>query len=230
MSPTHPNNGFDEIKFSLQRVVYVAHMGSDLAVVNAARISHDGSSKVLEEKDIKLIDYLARNKHMSPFEHCTMTIMVECPLYIRSQIHRHRTFAYNEVSRRYTDEALEFYLPGALRLQAKINRQGSEGVLLGDVGDIMLGKMIETIQVSLRTYRELTEKGIAREIARGILPQCLMTKFFMTGNLRNWIHFVELRDHEHAQAESREIAQEIKTQLHLRYPHAVAALLKYATA
>ena len=111
------------------QALYVDHMGSDLTVVNAARISFGRKHEELTDGDIKLIEYLAKNEHLSPFEHCSMTAIIECPLYIRSQIHRHRTFAYNEVSRRYTADDLEFYIPPPddIRAQSKSNKQASEG-------------------------------------------------------------------------------------------------------
>src|SRR4030067_2674197 len=111
------------------KVTYIQHMGSDLNVVNAARISFNTEVTELSDKDKKLIAYLADNEHMSPFEHNILTVIVECPLYIRSQIHRHRTFSYNEVSRRYTSENLEFFIPDIIRKQAESNRQASSGEL-----------------------------------------------------------------------------------------------------
>src|SRR5579863_7226904 len=111
------------------KATYVQHVGSDLTIVNAARISFGTESQVLEDKDKKLIKYLADNEHMSPFEHNVLTVIIECPLYIRSQIHRHRTFSYNEVSRRYTSDDIQFYIPDTVRRQAASNRQASEGEL-----------------------------------------------------------------------------------------------------
>ena len=94
------------------KVDYIEHMGSEETIVNAARVSF-GNNNVTElsDKDKKLINYLAKHKHMSPFEHCILSVKITCPLYIRSQIHRHRTFSYNEISRRYTEKDMEFYLP-----------------------------------------------------------------------------------------------------------------------
>src|SRR5687767_14024229 len=102
-------------------------MGEDLSVVNAARVSYGTSSSSLTDKDKKLIKYLADHKHMSPFEHCAMTALITCPLFVRSQIHRHRTFSYNEISRRYTSEDIEFYLPSSWRKQDEKNKQSSAG-------------------------------------------------------------------------------------------------------
>lgn len=212
------------------KVHFIDSMGSDLTAVNAARISFNGQSGTLSERDEKLLDYLAKNEHMSPFEHCAVTVMVECPLYIRSQIHRHRTFAYNEVSRRYTEDGLEFYLPPAddIRAQSKSNKQASDGPVDEVTALQALSEMHAIVQASEKVFGNLIEMGIAREQARGILPQCLMTKFYMTGNLRNWVHFVRLRDHSHAQKEAQYIARMIKTHLLAQYPKTAEALFRHA--
>lgn len=204
-------------------------MGDDLTVVNAARVSFGSESTALNDKDRKLIDYLAKNQHLSPFEHLAMTVMVECPLYIRSQIHRHRTFAYNEISRRYTDDGIEFYLPPEddIRTQAANNKQAS-----GDPVDEAAAKearrlMEEVCTYSLSVFERLVDLGVAREQARGILPQCLMTRFYMTGNLRNWAHFVALRIDSHAQKEAQYVAREIQNHMVERFPIASAALFSH---
>lgn len=208
-------------------VHYIDHMGDDLTVVNAARISFANEKKVIDEKDAKLIDYLAKNKHMSPFEHCSATFIIECPLFIRSQIHRHRTFAYNEVSRRYTSEGLEFYVPEELRTQAKNNRQASEGELDDHERSIANEAIEHHIKDSVDLYSNLLLNDVAREMARAVLPQSLMTKFYMTGNLRNWAHFIELRIDAHAQKEAQQIAEMLMMQLSAFYPESFGALRKY---
>lgn len=211
-------------------VTPVQMMGTDLTTVNAARISFNGEKEMLDVKDEKLINFLAKNKHMSPFEHSTATFIIECPLFIRSQIHRHRTFAYNEVSRRYTSEDLAFYIPEALRQQAKSNRQASEGELQESAKKHSSMKAIQYgIEKSVNVYEELIDNSVAREIARGSLPQNLMTRFFMTGNLRNWAHFIELRIDSHAQVEAQMIAQQLADQLQERFPVSFGALMKYIT-
>src|SRR5437667_11514171 len=106
-------------------VEYIDHMGTDLSIVNAARISYGKHKNELDDKDVKLINYLAQHQHMTPFEHTALTVLVTCPLYIRSQIMRHRTFSYNELSRRYTAEGIEFYIPDEFRNQSESNKQGS---------------------------------------------------------------------------------------------------------
>lgn len=211
---------------NLIKVSYINHMGSDLTVVNAARVSFNGSSDYLEEKDVKLIKYLAEHEHMSPFEHCSMTVLIECPLYIRSQIHRHRTFSYNEISRRYTSENLEFYVPlvDDIRQQSKSNRQASDGILDVEHADLIRDEMIQAHSASLKLYESLLDAGVCREQARGILPQNLMTKFYMTGNLRNYAHFLDLRTHDGAQKEVRDIANQLEIILKDKFPVALNAI------
>lgn len=210
---------------SLLQVNYIDHMGSDLRVVNSARYSFGANSQQLEDRDKKLIKYLAEHEHMSPFEHNILTVIIECPLYIRSQIHRHRTFSYNEISRRYTSEDLTFFIPEVIRKQAKSNRQASEGEL-DEAESTEALHIFNTIhQDALNKYARLIELGVSREQARGILPQNLMTKFYMTGNLRNWAHFIKLRIDHHAQHEVREIGARVLTILQDKFPVATSALL-----
>jgi thymidylate synthase (FAD) len=204
-------------------------MGSDLTVVNAARISFANQAHYLVERDIRLLDYLAKNEHMSPFEHCSMTVMIECPLYIRSQIHRHRTFAYNEVSRRYTADDLAFYFPPIddIRKQSKSNKQASDG-LIGEKDATDADTLMRDVVIHAETaFNELLSLGVAREQARAILPQNLMTKFYMTGNLRNWAHFVRLRDHSHAQKEVQVIGKQVKLLMLELFPEASNALFTH---
>jgi thymidylate synthase (FAD) len=203
-------------------------MGDDLTVVNAARVSFNKQSQQLDEKDEKLINYLSMHEHMSPFEHCTISLLIECPLYIRSQIHRHRTFAYNEVSRRYTSENLEFFVPSLddIRKQSKSNRQASSGSLEEDISLVAQEKMVNAHNEALRVYEELLAMGVCREQARGVLPQNLMTKFYMTGNLRNVVHFLKLRMHEGAQKEVRDVAEQMLAIVKEKFPVATDALMR----
>lgn len=208
------------------KVTYVDHMGDDLRVVNAARISFNNEKEILDDKDKKLIKYLADNEHMSPFEHNILTVIIECPLYIRSQIMRHRSLSFNEISRRYTSENLEFYLPEKLKYQSLSNRQASDEELDKEESDDFLLVMNKHHESSLILYEHLLKYGVAREQARGILPQNLMTKFYATGNLRGWAHFVKLRDDAHAQYEVTIVAKQVKDLMMEKFPEATKALLE----
>jgi len=207
------------------KVTYIDHMGTDITTVNAARISFNTEKQELDDKDKKLIKYLSDNEHMSPFEHCVLTVIVECPLYIRSQIHRHRTFAYNEVSRRYTSENLEFFIPDSIRKQSKSNRQASDGRVDNNSAISAIDIMEDAHKFALNQYETLLAIGVAREQARGVLPQNLMTKFYMTGNLRNWAHFVKQRLDSHAQEEVQLVGKQVLEILYDKFPEATKALL-----
>lgn len=206
---------------------YINHMGDDLSVVNAARVSFGKAKDELDDGDIKLINYLAKHKHMTPFEHCTLSVKIKCPLYIRSQIHRHRTFSYNEISRRYTSENLEFYVPETYRKQHSSSKQCSDGEFSLEQNSYLKLKT-QAIQLNLLSeYNNMIDLGVARELARGILPQNLMTEFWMTGNLRNWVHFLGLRIDSHAQEEVQQVASPILDIIREKFPESSKALFKH---
>jgi len=193
-------------------------MGNDKRVVDAARVSlnaDDLTQVGLNDRDKKLIKFLATHGHTSPFEHCIATFLITCPLFVRSQIMRHRTFSYNEVSRRYTSEDVKFWKPRQMRTQAKSNLQCSDGVLNSAQAETSLPVATEFAWAS---YNQLLEQGVSREMARSVLPQGTYTKFYMSGNLHNWIKFIKLRDHEHAQPETRDIAKQIRLILDVHFP------------
>ncbi|MCQ2378747.1 MAG: FAD-dependent thymidylate synthase [Victivallaceae bacterium] len=187
----------------------IDHLGSESTIVNAARVSFGKLKKDMDERDVKLLGYLIDNRHTSPLEHLVFTFSVHCPLFIRGQWHRHRTWSYNEISRRYTEIDLEFYTPVALRRQSENNRQASysdpsfeDGALREAISDHN--------RKSLELYENLLASGVCREQARGVLPQNMMVTFWGTVDLANLLHFLELRDSDHAQAEIQEYAQAIK--------------------
>ena len=199
-------------------VEYISHMGDDLSVVNAARVSFGVEKEVADEKDIKLINYLIAHNHTSPFEHCAITMRFTVPLFIRSQHHRHRTWAYNEISRRYTSVDLQFYEPLEFRTQHKSNRQaGSSELINPELGNSYRGIVPSTLYTacsavrdhhlkSVQLYNQLTEKGVCREQARGVLPQNLYTQYYGTVDLHNLLKFIDLRSHEGAQWEIQQVA------------------------
>ena len=184
-------------------------LGSEITIANAARVSFGKLKNEMEEKDIVLLNYLIENKHTSPLEHVVFTFSVHCPLFVRGQWHRHRTWSYNEISRRYTEVDMEFYTPVKLRKQAEVNRQASqEWVGMDDVP--LRAKIEEHNRQSLALYEDLIAQGVCREQARGVLPQNMMVTFWGTVDLNNLLHFLELRDSDHAQWEIREYALAIK--------------------
>ncbi len=184
-------------------------LGSEITIANAARVSFGKLKKEMEEKDIVLLNYLIENRHTSPLEHVVFTFSVHCPLFVRGQWHRHRTWSYNEISRRYTEIDMEFYTPSKLRIQAESNRQAS--IADESFDDAELREAIDRHnQDSLKLYENLLEQGVCREQARGVLPQNMMVTFWGTVDLNNLLHFLELRDSDHAQWEIREYALAIK--------------------
>ena len=218
-------------------VEYVSHMGGDLSVVNAARVSFGTEKQEVDEKDIKLINYLMKHNHSSPFEHCMLTFKFTVPLFIRSQHHRHRTWAYNEISRRYTEVDLRFYEPVAFRTQHKSNRQASEDNLIDPLlesnrnGDPVLSTATQQMrshhQESLRLFNEMLEAGVCREQARGVLPQNLYTQYFGTVNLHNLLKFVSLRIHEGAQWEIQQVAKACLKIAKQHFPHSVESFMNH---
>lgn len=196
-------------------------LGTETTIVNAARVSFGKIKKQMEERDVGLLNYLIENHHTSPLEHIVFTFSIHCPLFIRGQWHRHRTWSYNEISRRYTEIDMQFYTPEKLRRQAETNRQASV-----DDPDFQDAKLVELIRKqnedSLKLYNDLLDAGVCREQARGVLPQNMMVTFWGTVDLNNLLHFLELRDSDHAQWEIREYAKAIKKLIKPIVPHVAA--------
>lgn len=218
------------------RVQYISHMGNDKTIVNAARVSFgNDNEKPLDKRDQKLINYLLKNKHTSPFEHCTITWKFVVPLFVRGQHHRHRTWAYNEVSRRYTSENLQFYLPKIFRTQHEKDRQASNS----DVNNPMLECYVaglehpfynptswhleQHVRQSISLYEKMLQSGVCREQARMVLPQNMYTEYYGTVNLHNAMHFMRLRADSHAQWEIRRVAEAMREHLDFLYPVAMEA-------
>ena len=215
-------------------VEYVSHMGSDLTVVNAARVSFGVERSELEDRDIKLINYLLKHNHTSPFEHCAVTMRFTVPLFIRSQHHRHRTWAYNEISRRYTSVDMSFYLPESFRTQHKTNRQASnDEVINPTLSGLINGydKATDAVRqhhtLSLGLYNSMVDAGICREQARGVLPQNLYTQYYGTVNLSNLMKFISLRLHEGAQWEIQQVAKACLKIAEHNFPNVVEAYRKH---
>ncbi|MHB2026945.1 MAG: FAD-dependent thymidylate synthase [Elusimicrobiota bacterium] len=184
----------------------VEFMGGDSGVVDAARVSYGGTSKGAEA-DRKLISYLLKNSHLTPFEHSIFKFHVSAPIFAARQWFRHRFAAYNEISYRYTQaQQDEFYIPESWRAQDVKNKQGS--VAAPDLDHARLtAKFKEQIERSAALYEEMIAAGVAREMARMILPVNLYTQFYWTVNARSLMNFVALRADVHAQLEIRRYAE-----------------------
>jgi thymidylate synthase (FAD) len=193
-------------------VEYVEHMGSDLTVVNSARVSFGKQKMTMDKRDEKLIRYLIEHRHTSTLEHNCVTFRFTVPLFVRSQHHRHRTWSYNEISRRYTDVDIRFYEPKSFRTQHKSNRQASnleemiDPVLFTD----SMAKASEALRAHhgrcLHFYNRLIDEGVCREQARGVLPQNMYTEYYGSVNLSNLLKFIDLRTHDGAQWEIQKVA------------------------
>ena len=208
---------------SIGSVEYVQHMGNDLTIVNSARVSFGKQKEKVDEKDKKLIRYLIKHKHTSTLEHNLVTFRFTVPLFVRSQHHRHRTWSYNEISRRYTDVNLKFYEPDNFRTQHKSNRQASNQLELinpmlklfdpacSTPLELHASKLVKNFHKdAIKFYDDLLAAGVCREQARGILPQNLYTEYYGTVNLNNLIKFISLRVHEGAQWEIQKVAEACK--------------------
>lgn len=220
---------------SIGEVELVQHSGDDLMCVNAARVSFAKRKDLLDSKDKDLIHYLLMNNHTSPFEHCHITWRFKVPLFVRSQHHRHRTWSYNEVSRRYVDDTPEFYIPDKFRKKIEGQKQATReeyhnpeiGVprtddinmnlygILGGPASHSIAYMCEHLK---RMYERLLEKGIPPEQARMILPMNTYTEYYGTVSLHNALKFLMLRLDPHAQWEIRMIAEAMLTDLLKLYP------------
>jgi len=203
----------------------IDHLGSEATIVNAARVSFGKLKTEMDPRDVTLLEYLISNRHTSPLEHMVFTFSVHCPLFVRGQWHRHRTWSYNEISRRYTEVDIECYTPPKLRVQAENNRQAS--LAKADFDDASLRDLIKTHNAqSVALYEKLLASGVCREQARGVLPQNMMVTFWGTVDLNNLLHFLELRDSDHAQWEIREYAVAIKKLIKPIVPNVAAYFRK----
>ena len=218
---------------NIGRVDYIDHMGSDLTIVNSARVSFGVTKDELEDRDKKLIKYLVKHRHTSTFEHNVATFRFVVPMFVRSQHMRHRTWSYNEISRRYTDKDLQFYTPSTFRTQHKTNRQASNTdeinpVIQPDLSDFGEGlrasHSVQThVQQSLKLFNRLMAEGVCREQARMVLPQNLYTEYYGTTNLNNLIKFISLRMHDGAQWEIQQVAKACLEIAQSLWPEAVGA-------
>lgn len=204
----------------------VEHMGNDLSVVRNARVSYDAEWRAGEDEgsDTRLLNYLMKNRHTSPFEAVTFTFDLKMPIFLARQWHRHRTWAYNEVSARYTELPEEFYIPEPefVGVQAKSNKQMRDLINNGEA-EKFCAALKQASESCFKDYKTALDRGIPRELARCFLPLNTYTHFFGTVNLHNLFHFLRLRLHPHAQHEIRLYAKAIMTILDETVPVSSAA-------
>lgn len=188
-------------------VKLIGFVGGDDMAVMAARVSFDMSLKG-EERDRKLIEYLLKHEHFTPFEHCIFQFHIKCPIFVARQWMRHRWGSYNEVSARYTEVKDEFYIPEKFRIQDTKNKQGSlNSENLNN--EKLLEQYNKAVENSYKVYEYLLKEGVAREMARMVLPVSQYTQFYWSINARSLLNFIKLRTDSHAQYEIREYANVI---------------------
>jgi len=201
---------------------YIDHMGSDLSVVNAARVSFGKKSEwnpdwredeytELLPKDNKLINYLAKHRHISPFGHCFASFHIKAPIFVARQLVKHKFLRWNEISRRYVDSEPEFYEPSDWRGRAEDKKQGSDGVVdVGDWGD--------TNWACLKAYQDLLSNGVCPEQARMVLPQSMITEWYWSGSLDAFADMCNLRCAGDTQLETRRVANQICKTMNKLFP------------
>ena len=211
-------------------VTLIDSMGSDLTVVNAARVSFNKKSEWDSDNELKatdgiLISYLARHKHTSPFGHCFATFHVKAPVFVARQLVKHKFLRWNEVSRRYVDEQPKYYSPTTWRGRADDKKQGSSGEVSLSYRTISVLAKHEVW--CNKAYKQLLEQGIAPEQARMVLPQSTMTEWYWSGSLDAWSDMCKLRSAEDSQEETRKVAKSISDELRDLYPESWIALQAY---
>lgn len=221
-------------------VTLIDHMGSDLSVCNAARVSFAKESSwseassdednFLRDSDERLIAYLAKHNHWSPFAHCFASFRIKAPIFVARQLVKHQVgLAWNEESRRYIDEEPEFFFPDVWRGRPEGSiKQGSVGTVERfdhEDGTFIVAGVAEYVcKDALTAYNRLIDGGVAPEQARMILPQNTMTNWIWSGSLMAFARVCNLRLDSHAQAETREVAVEIDSRMNALFPVSWKAL------
>lgn len=202
-------------------------MGSDLSVVNAARVSFGKQKDRFEDSDRKLIKYLAVHEHTSPFRHAYMQFHVKAPIFVFRQWMKHQVgCSFNEISGRYVDFAdEEFFVPASFRQQAKVNKQGSEGEIDEGHREAAMAAYLEACRGSVAQYKKLLELGVCREQARCVLPLGLYSEVYWTTSLQAVAHFIRLRSESHAQWEIQQYARAVRSLIEDRFSASLEALL-----
>lgn len=217
--------------------------GTDLSVVNAARVSFekesdweweeiDGSDEPsLPVKDAKLVSYLARHKHTSPFNHAFASFRVKAPIFVARQLVKHKFLPWNEVSRRYVDSEPEFYIPSGWRKRADNVKQGSSEEVFPTEGyasglSVPEKMAMQSTELAFGCYKGLLSIGVCPEQARMVLPQNTMTEWIWSGTLGAWADMCRLRLDPHSQKETREVAEKISNVMADQFPVSWPALME----
>lgn len=206
-------------------VEYVSHMGDDLTVVNAARVSFNKESTEFNGKDEKLIAYLAKHKHWTPFAHPQVTLRIKAPIFVRTQLFKHKVgFTENEVSRRYVTDEPQFYIPQWRAAPTDGAKQGSSDFIRGENEHQLDEMYTSTIKQAEYTYQQLIARGVAPEQARSVLPQGTYTEWWWTGSLSAYARVYAQRIDAHAQWEVQQYASAISEIIAPLFPYSWKAL------
>ena len=207
-------------------VVLKHHGGSDLSVVNSARVSFDKESSSLSDKDEKLIHYLAKHKHTSPFGHAFVTFKVDAPVFVARQLVKHKFLRWNEVSRRYVDNEPDIYSPDHWRQRPENKKQGSGQAFEKEHQQFMQQQYVEVMDRVLKMYEYMLAYGVAPEQARMMLPQSMMTSWWWSGSLDAFADMCKLRLGPDSQTETREVAIQIAEEMVNLFPVSWKALME----
>ena len=216
------------MKIAKMSAELIDKMGSDLSVVNAARVSFAKEHKELQDNDPKLINYLTAHKHWTPFAHCFLSFRIKAPIFVARQLVKHQVgLAWNEVSRRYVDDEPEFWFPEVWRGKPVNAKQGSDGVIPSEQPDMDIDMYVRIMgDKALATYVELLQHGVAPEQARMVLPQNTMTEWIWSGSLAAFARVCKLRLDPHAQQETQEIARQIYDAVPAEFQYSWKALME----
>lgn len=210
--------------------ILVDSMGTDLTTVNAARVSYGAESKELNERDLRLVDFLAEHGHVTPFRHAQVTLRCKAPIFLARQLGKHQVgFSWNEISRRYKDNEaipIEFYIPDEVFCRPEKLMKDTAVPMAQDFADDMRHLIHAAGQSALRQYDHLVGCGVAPEQARMVLPQSMITEWCWTGSLYGWASMYKQRSSEHAQYEARLFAEEVNKIMSELFPNTWAALIK----
>jgi thymidylate synthase (FAD) len=210
------------------------HMGDDLDVVNAAKVSFAKESKEFDDNSVRLIKYLAKHKHMSPFGHCFASFHVKAPIFVARQLVKHKFLRWNEVSRRYVDDEPELYTPDVWRGRSADKKQGSSEETITTLHWMELGRdrheklktYVHVVEIeALQLYARMIDDGVAPEQARMVLPQSTMTEWWWSGSLDAFADMCNLRRKEDTQYETRLVANSISMDMKRLFPISWGALV-----
>lgn len=221
------------------KIEYIDHLGDDLRIVNSARVSFNNWKEEFEDKDVKLLDYLAKHEHSSPFRNGMLTVRCTAPIFLARQLAKHVVgfSSWNEVSRRYVSDSPEFFVPDEWRKRPEKGiKQGSSDETVSELQGhpdheehVTVEEAYSNVLYHCNTlYETMIRENVAPEMARMVLPQSMLTSWIWTGSLQAFFHLWRLRIDGHAQKEAQVFAEQVGEICQERFPHSWEVLTKYA--